>query len=477
MTLINNLWPLVVTLGVLVFVHELGHFLAAKWAGIRVHRFAVGMGNPIPGLAVRWGATEYALCWLPLGGYVKMASREESVTSSALEGQDPDGRPEGAPPVRPEEFFEAQPIWKRVIVILAGVTMNTLLAWFTFTTLAFRNGEQIDPVTTVGGVSTDSLPPGAEALATIRPGDRIVSVNGNPVASWNAVEQGISGADADSVVIRLADGRDVVLRIHPAALTDRVRVTLALAPFHQPVASMVEAGRPAAKAGVLAGDTVVAINGQPVMQWDGLIRQIRASAGVPMRWTLGRAGGRVEVTVIPDSTAEGNRTVGKVGVGFRAGVHFVSRPYSFGGAMAAGVRATGQASTQIVRALQGLLSARISSREVGGPILIGQMAAQSARMGADQFFAFMALVSVNLAVLNLLPIPILDGGQLLFLIAEGIRRRPLPLRLRERLTLVGLGLIVLLMVIAFRNDIWRNWDWIVAMVQRLVEVLRGLVGG
>jgi regulator of sigma E protease len=128
-TLINNLWPLIVTLGVLIFVHELGHFLAAKWAGIRVHRFALGMGNPIPGLSFRRGSTEYAICWLPLGGYVKMASREEAATSSALEGSDPDGRPGGAPPVQPDEYFEAKPVWKRMIVILAGVTMNVLFAW------------------------------------------------------------------------------------------------------------------------------------------------------------------------------------------------------------------------------------------------------------------------------------------------------------------------------------------------------------
>jgi regulator of sigma E protease len=459
-TLINNLWPLIVTLGVLIFVHELGHFLAAKWSGIRVHRFALGMGNPIPGLSFRRGNTEYAICWLPLGGYVKMASQEEGATSSALEGSDQDGRPEGAPPVSPGEYFEAKPVWKRMIVILAGVTMNSLLAWFTFTTLAYRNGEQIDPVTTIGGVATDSLPPGAEGLATLRPGDRILAINGHPVVSWNEVEELMEGAPEDSLVISLADGRSVVVHVHPSALTDRVRAAFALAPFHQPVADLVEPGRPAARAGVAIGDTVVAVDNVPLMQWDGLVRQIRASAGTPMRWTVGRAGGRLDLVVTPDSTREGDQVVGKVGVAFRAAVKFERKPYGFGGALVAGLHATGQASTQIVRTVHGLLSARISSREVGGPILIGQMAARSAQMGAGQFFAFMALVSVNLAVLNLLPVPILDGGQFLFLLAEAIRRRPLSLRLRERLTLVGLILIVMLMVLAFKNDIARNWETI-----------------
>lgn len=470
MTLFQNLWPLIVTLGVLIFVHELGHFLAAKWAGIRVHRFAVGMGNPIPGLRFQRGNTEYALCWLPLGGYVKMASQEEAVASSALEGSEAEGRPAGAPPVEPHEYFEAKPVWQRMIVILAGVTMNTLLAWLTFTALAFKNGEQIDPVTTIGGVATDSLPPGAEALATLVPGDRIVAINGDSIGSWNDVEQGITGAPEDSLVVTLADGRSLVLHIHPSALTDRVRALLALAPYHQPVADLVESGRPAARGGVEAGDTVVAVDGAPVTQWDGLVRQIRASAGVPMRWTVGRKAGRVDLVVTPDSTQEGALIIGKVGVAFRAAVPFESRPYDFGEALLAGVRTTAQASTQIVRTVHGLLSARISSREVGGPILIGQMAAQSARMGLDQFFGFMALVSVNLAVLNLLPIPILDGGQFLFLLAEGIRRRPLSLKLRERLTIVGFVLIIMLMVLAFKNDLARNWGVI-------VDWFRGLFGG
>lgn len=468
MTLINNLWPLVVTLGVLIFVHELGHFLAAKWAGIRVHRFALGMGNPIPGLSFRRGHTEYAICWLPLGGYVKMASREEGATTSALEGSDADGRPEGAPPVQPGEFFEAKPVWKRMVVILAGVTMNTLLAWLTFTSLAFRNGEQIDPVTTIGGVATDSLPPGAEALATLRPGDRIVAINGDTVVSWNAIEQLIGTAPEDSLVLSLADERSVVLHIHSSALTDRARVAYALTPFHQPVADLVEPGRAAARAGVEVGDTVVAVDSVPLMQWDWVVRQIRASAGIPMRWTVGRSRGRVDLLVTPDSTRDGDNVIGKVGVAFRAAVKLESRPYSFTGALAAGLLTTGQASTQIVRTVRGLLSARISSKEVGGPILIGQMAARSAQMGADQFFAFVALVSVNLAVLNLLPVPILDGGQFLFLLAEGIRRRPLSLKLRERLTLVGLVLIVMLMVLAFKNDIGRNWGVITGFLSRLV---------
>src|SRR5215207_2151220 len=140
--MVMTVLSLIVVLGVLVFIHEAGHFVAAKWAGIYVHRFSLGLGSPIKWLTFRRGETEYSISWLPLGGYVKMASREEDVGSSALEG----GSPEVAVP--PDRVFEARPVWKRMVVILAGVTMNALFAWAVFASLAYKNGRQIDPVTT-----------------------------------------------------------------------------------------------------------------------------------------------------------------------------------------------------------------------------------------------------------------------------------------------------------------------------------------
>ncbi|HWA58845.1 MAG TPA: RIP metalloprotease RseP [Gemmatimonadales bacterium] len=442
---------LIIVLGVLIFVHELGHFLAAKWAGIRVHRFALGMGNPVPGLSFRRGDTEYAICWLPLGGYVKMATAEEEVTSSALEG----GQVEE--PVPPEEMFEAKPVWKRTIVILAGVTMNVLFAYLVFTWLAAKNGEQLEPTTTVGIVS-DSLPAGAEALRELKPGDRIVRVGPDSVTSWNDVEAGIASTSGERVDIGLADGRVVTLKIHQAALAERIRASQAVQPFRPAILGTIVSGRPADRAGLKVMDSVISINGEPMPQWYDLVTRVRSSAGQPLTFKVLREGREVEVTVMPEleteTVARGvTEKVGKIGAGPYIAV--TTRPYGIGAAFGAGARATLTASTQIVRTVQGLLSARISSREVGGPILIGQMAAQSARLGLDAFLSFMALVSVNLAVLNLLPIPVLDGGQFLFLMAEGVLRRPLSLRLRERLTLVGLFLIVCLMVLAFSNDIRR----------------------
>jgi regulator of sigma E protease len=449
---LTTLLSLIVVLGVLVFVHEAGHFIAAKWAGIYVHRFSLGLGSPIPWLTFRRGETEYSISWLPLGGYVKMASREEEVTSSALEG----GASEA--PVPPDRVFEAKPVWKRMIVILAGVTMNALFAWLLFTFLAAKNGRQIDPTTTVGRVVEELVPPEAEAFKTIRPGTRILDVNGHAVASWDEIAQGIANDPDSEIRLRLDDGRTVTAAIHQDALEQRLKASQALQPFRPAVVGQVVAGRPAARAGVQVGDTITAIGGTKVGQWYDLLELMQRSDGQPLAVEVGRVGGRREFEITPyvDSVIgpDGKpQAIGRIGVGVSS--DFRSEPLNLGQAAVEGWHATIGASTQIVRTVRGLFSGRISKREVGGPILIGQLAGESARLGLDAFLGFMALISINLAVLNLLPVPVLDGGQFLFLLAEGVVRRPLPLKLRERLTMVGLVLIVLLMGLAFSNDIRR----------------------
>jgi regulator of sigma E protease len=443
---------LIIVLGVLIFVHEAGHFLAAKWAGIYVHRFSLGLGSPIPWLTFKRGETEYSISWLPLGGYVKMASREEEVTSSALEG----GHAEA--PVPPDRVFEAKPVWKRMVVILAGVTMNALFAWLAFTFLAAKNGRQIDPVTTVGRVLDEMVPPGAESLREIPVGARIVAINGRPVADWNGISEGIANSPEPEVRLELEGGESVVLPIHQDALEQRLKASQALQPFRPAVIGQVLPGRPAARAGVQAGDTIVAIDGKPVGQWYDVLEVLQANTGTPVVMTVAGAAGRRTTEVKPEvETVEGldgkPRQVGRVGISVK--LDFRSEPLGLGAALAEGWTATVSASTQIVRTVRGLFTGRISRREVGGPIMIGQLAGESARMGLDPFVAFMALISINLAILNLLPVPVLDGGQFLFLLAEAVIRRPLPLKLRERLTAVGMVLIVLLMGLAFSNDIRR----------------------
>jgi regulator of sigma E protease len=450
-TVLLNILSLVVVLGVLVFVHELGHFLAAKAAGMYVHRFSVGMGKPVKALTWKYGETEYAISWLPLGGYVKVASREEDPSSAALEG----GAASAEVPL--DRMYEAKPIPARMVFVLAGVAMNVLFAWLAFSGLNYTHGLSVFPVTTIGVVNTNALPAGAEELARLAPGDRIVRVAGRPVTAWEEIQEAMVATSQDSFAIEAEGKPPVMLRLHRDGLEPRVRAAQALSPFIAPVIGQVIAGGPGAKAGVKTGDTLVALNRRPISQWRDAVDLIEGLPDQDLTLTVGRAGGRTDLTahtlvdLVTDSTGE--HKVGKL----RLGPELPERhePLSLDRSLVIGARQTASVSTQIVRVVRGMFSGRVSTREVGGPIAIGVAAGQSAQLGVTAFLAFMATISVNLAVLNLLPIPVLDGGQFLFLIGEAVLRRPLSVKLRERLTMVGLVLIGLLMILAFSNDIRR----------------------
>lgn len=452
MSVIETIAALLVVLGILVFIHEAGHFLAAKWAGVWVHRFALGIGNPIPGLSFRWRGTEYAICWLPLGGYVKMATAEEDATSSALEGAAPDVV------VPPEAYFEAKPVWKRMIIILAGVTMNAIFAWLVFTGLAAKNGRPVDPETRVGIVDTAGLPPVLAPLRALQPGDSITAINGAAVNQWRDVFDGIMSGAADSVMIAVAGRADVVLRVHPDAIEERAQAAQALSPWRPAVAGTLTPGAPAAQAGLEPGDTILSVAGTPTPQWWDLTAVVEAHPNDTVPIVVARGAERLTLTVSPRAeiihdNAGVERTIGKIGVAL--GTRVVYEPLGFRAAMGEGLSATLNASTTVVRSVRGMLTGRVSGRSIGGPIAIGQAAAASAEAGMGVFFGFLGVISINLAVLNLLPIPILDGGQFLFLLAEAILRRPLSLKIRERLTVVGLVLVLMLMALAFTNDIRR----------------------
>ncbi|MFL5493310.1 MAG: RIP metalloprotease RseP, partial [Gemmatimonadales bacterium] len=286
----------------------------------------------------------------------------------------------------------------------------------------------------------------------------MLALNGKRVDSWEDVANGIANAPEPDIRLELSDGRTVSLPIHQDALEQRLKASQALQPFRSPIVGQVLPGRPAAKAGVQFGDTIVAVNGRRMAQWYDVLEVLQASAGKDLSLELAHGARHAVVQVRPylDSIAgpDGRQMpIGRIGVA--VGGDYRTEPLSLGQAMVEGWHLTVAASTQIVRTVRGLFSGRISKREVGGPILIAQLAGERARLGVDAFLEFMALISINLAVLNLLPVPVLDGGQFIFLLAEAVIRRPLPLRLRERLTMVGLVLIVLLMGLAFSNVIRR----------------------
>ncbi|MDP2482568.1 MAG: RIP metalloprotease RseP [Candidatus Palauibacterales bacterium] len=352
----------IVVLGVLILVHELGHFWAAKAVDIEVSRFSIGFGPKIAGF--RRGETEYVLAAIPLGGYVKMEGMVGEEAVSPLEGKT---EPEREPSPRD---FDAKPLWARFLVIVAGVVMNFVFAFAAFTFVARSEGV-IDPL---------------------------------------------------------------IGRLEP--------------------------GSPAEQAGFQPSDMILAMDGRGIRNWDEVQQYVGMRPEVPIRFTVRRESEKLDIEATPGKFRAYNDLVkDSVDVGFlgiEVGLDRAQRDLTLPESLAAGWHRTGAWTGEIVSFLKRVVTGRGSAKELGGPIVIGQLSGAAAREGLTAFLNFMAIISVNLAVLNLLPIPVLDGGHLVFLLAEGLRGgRPMSVRSRLRLTQVGLILVMGLMVLAFANDIMR----------------------
>ncbi len=440
-----------VVLGVLIFVHEAGHFVAAKAVGIQVLRFSLGFGKPV--FSARRGETEYWISWIPLGGYVKMAGLEDEGITGTLEG----GR--AAVPIDPARAFDRQPVWKRAIVILAGVTMNVVFAFLVYAGIAATIGSPELASTQIDSVNTRALPPGAQALASLSFGDRIVRMNGDTVRTWNdildrilagptAVRFEIAGR-AEPLVVRLPDGE----------LSTRQALAQALVRLDPPRLGILEPGRPAIRAGLKPGDLILRANGDTVESWSDVLHAVWGSPGKPLRFDVLRDGATLQVSLVPETRTETDtssprpRVYGAIGAGQDPPTTHVREPV--GKAILTGFDETRTRALVVLGFLKGLVLGQMSARDVGGPILVGQISGQVARLGMDWFLTFMAFFSINLAILNLLPIPILDGGQLVFLIAEAVRRKPLSLELRTRLTQIGFIVLLGIMLLAITNDALR----------------------
>jgi regulator of sigma E protease len=443
----------VVVLGVLIFVHELGHFIAAKAVGVQVLRFSLGFGKPL--LSVRRGETEYCISALPLGGYVKMAGMEEQEgIAGDLEG----GRPTAA--VDPARAFDRKPVWARLVVLLAGVTMNVVLAFFIYAGIAATIGSPELGTTRIDSIAVAKLPPGAEALAQLHFGDQIVRINGDTVRSWDAFVERILAAPGD---LRFdVAGHKSPLVAHVAAREDaRVALITALVRLEPPRIGIVEPGLPASRAGLRPGDLIVRANGDTVRSWNAVLQVVWNHPEQSVTLDVLRGDSLLHLAVTPkrqvetDSTSPRPKVYGQIGAGQDAPVIHIRE--TLPRAALLGVQETVARAGMVAATLKGLLFGQLSVREVGGPILVAQISGQVARLGLEWFLNFLAFFSVNLALLNLLPIPLLDGGQVAFVLAEAVRRRPLPLNVRMRLQQVGFVLLVGLMALAIGNDVVRTF--------------------
>ena len=444
----------VVTIGVLIFVHEAGHFVAAKALGVQVLRFSLGFGRPL--LAWRRGETEYWVSMIPLGGYVKMAGLEDEGIAGELEGG------AAAVPVDPARAFDRRPLWARMIIILAGVTMNLVFAFVVYSGLAYTGALTSDLVATtqVDTVRVSSLPPSAAPLAALHRGDRITHVNDDSVRTWSQLIEAIATAPSP-VRLRVAGRADPIVVTFPTAPGDtaeRFALARGLTVYLPPTVATVQPGSPADRAGLQPNDRLVRVGPDTIASWNDFARIARASAGKPLQIRVARGDSILALTVTPESHTERDpisgeqRSFGMIGVG---AVRPTVPAYGVAGAIQFGWSETELRVGQVLTFLKRLVVGQASPRELGGPITIAQVSGQAARVGFGVLLAFMAFLSINLAVLNLLPIPVLDGGQMVFLIAEGIRRKPLSLNLRLRLTQVGFAVIAALMVFVIGNELLR----------------------
>lgn len=433
-------------LGVLIFVHELGHYLAAKSVDIEVKRFSIGFGPKIVGF--RRGETEYILSLIPLGGYVSMGGMYDE-TMDQIEGgsQEEDRKPS-------QRDFDAKPIWARAFVLSAGVLMNFALAFVIYTGVsAFWGMPEIDE-TRVARVDSDALPPGAQNLGRLESGATLVTIGENTVSHWGDVRDAFLVASSGPLEISTENADSKVEIDLPADIDERMAIVQALYPWQDNVIGSINPGSPAERGGLQEGDKVLGIDGETVSHWYDMTELVRSNPEVQLAFSLERNGRELIRYITPESVMQDGLEIGLIGT-TAPGLSYSYEKVGFGRSLELGYRETLTYSYMILSFVGELFTGGVSSREIGSVFTIGQVAGQTARQGLEFYLRFVALFSINLAILNLLPIPVLDGGHLMFLGLEAIRRKPLSLETKLAFSKVGFLFLVGIMVLALFNDIVR----------------------
>ncbi|TVP79384.1 MAG: RIP metalloprotease RseP [Gemmatimonadales bacterium] len=473
----------IIVLGVLIFVHELGHFWAAKSVGVRVERFSIGLGPRVAGFTR--GDTEYILAAIPLGGYVKMAGMgdemmekieggpSESSRSHGGEGEVGATPTEGIPMVDPPPAsgardpeatdtgsFDARPVWARAWVISAGVIMNMLFAFAAYTAIAAGWGEAVPDTLAIGQVSEELLPEGTEALAGIPPGATIVSIGDRTPEHWGDVHNAMVELPAGPVTVRHENPSGSVEIVLPEVGAPRDEIRRALRYWIEPVVAGLEPGAPADRGGLEAGDRITAVDDVSVEVWSDFQRLIQARPGQETQITLLRGDTELVRTLTPTELRGENLDTGEEMVIGRVGIFPQNPPVVYealapGEALVTGYRETVAVTGLIMGFLRDLVTGQMSPRNLGSIVTIGEASGQAAAQGIPVFLGFMAFFSINLAILNLLPIPILDGGHLVFLGLEAIRGRPVSMQTRLRWSQIGMVVLLGIMALALGNDFLR----------------------
>jgi regulator of sigma E protease len=440
-----------VTLGVLVVFHELGHYLVARWCGVKVLRFSVGFGRVIAMRRFGRDGTEWALSAIPLGGYVKMADEREGDVA----------------PADRMRAFNRQSVWKRIAIVAAGPLANLLLAVLLFaaTFMAGIPGQR--------AILAEPLPGTAAAAAGIRGGDLVVGLDGEPVASWQDLRWRLTkaqGRDTVSLAVEAAGpnaGNPPVQRtLSIAALTlsdweGNALNTLGLrADFGPPLVGELVAGKPAERAGLRVDDRIVAIGERTVRSPVDVAAITNASPGVPLTFHVERGGRAEDITLVPDATEQDGRTIGIAGLRLKVDAAAAQRlavtvRYGPVDAVVQGARKTWELSVFTLKMLGRIFTGEASLKNISGPLTMADFAGQSAQAGTLVFIGYLALISISLGVLNLLPVPLLDGGHLLYYFAEVIKGSPISDRAFEVGQRIGMAMLAVLMALALFNDVSR----------------------